>query len=88
MINASASYHFYEIEQQELLRQLEMRRVQLERGAESMPVPSRLRRAVSRLTAVRSTARTERTVRTAARTERAARQPQPAAGSAPCPDPA
>jgi hypothetical protein len=54
MINASASYHLYEIEQQELLRQLELRRVQLERDAESTPAPSRLRRAISRLTAVRT----------------------------------
>jgi hypothetical protein len=85
MINASAAYHFYETEQLELLRQLEMRRVQLERGADSTLAPSRLRRAIDRLTATRTSGRTA--ARTAAgrvvRTDR-----QSAAAPAPCPDPA
>ena len=50
MIDASVSYPLYMSEQHELLRQHEMRRVQLERQAESA-VPGRMQRAISRLTA-------------------------------------
>lgn len=89
IIDASVSYRLYEQEERELLRQLEMRRVQLERAGETPAEPSRLQQTLRRLTAaVRGTAGAGSTgsVRSAGRlgaaSPRSARRTEPT----PCPE--
>jgi hypothetical protein len=83
MINASASYHFYENDERELLRELEMRRVQLERQGESELVPGRMRQALSWMTATMRARRQSTRRATQPATQRAIRQPAPRPTSRP-----